>query len=83
MVGSAITAKKHWDHALRIREAAKVVVSTASRAGMLSMALDYEHLAKSIESATTRRKLHWAFCDKGGPVNPYPFSPLIPCQIQQ
>ena len=56
MVGSAPTAKRYRDHALKIREAARDMVRSDSKAGLLAIALDYEHLATSIESAATRRK---------------------------
>ena len=61
MIDSAPTAKKYRAHALKLRKAAKVVMGSDSRAGLLAIALNYDRLARTIESATPARKIQRAF----------------------
>ena len=61
MTESAPTAQNYRDHALRLRESARVAARADSRDGMLSIALNYERLARTIECDTTARKIQRAF----------------------
>jgi hypothetical protein len=61
MIDSAPTAKKYRDHALRLREAAKAAMGSDSKAGLLSIARNYDGLARKIESATAARKFNSVF----------------------
>ena len=45
MIDSAPTAKKYRAHALSLRKAAKAAIGPDSRAGFLSIALNYDRLA--------------------------------------
>ena len=54
MVGSAITAKKYRDHALKLRQVAKDMVDAGNRASLRSIADNYDRLARTIESAASK-----------------------------
>jgi len=57
MTESAPTANKYREYALRLRASARVAARADSKNSMLSTALDYERLARTIDYRTAARKI--------------------------